>query len=697
MNELNVTAIVNVHNEGFLAWRSLCSAWEALLKVPSGELLVVIDRGDSATLRCVQDFVDWHKGGTRLVRYVEVDHGDLGLARNDGVRSADGDHVAFLDGDDIWGSDWLVKALAYLDGIPGTAIAHCQVNVNFEHDQMWWQHTDSRDPAFDPSTFMVTNHWTALACAQRWVFQKYPYAAAGNGFGFEDWEWNTRTLADGVAHVVVPETVHFIRRNVASMTNQHASQGRVTKPNAFFDKMHTPVRGLGEPAKLALGEWLTGQWRDAHEIEPELWPNARELVSRPQYKVPSVMPIYDVYQRIRAVIPADTTHLVLFAGMGGGADLRANKYADAIVAAGGKPALVATDVKSKGFPVHDTIEVAGALEMLQPGDRSRVIQRLMLQAQARGCAIHIVNSRAAWHALAQNTAVFAGQVFASLYAYEASPHGAHGGYAANGALSAGMKALRAVITDNEAFKQELRMRTGWPFTVVAPTPVAPVGELKRKPDREPGHPLRVLVAGRVDWNKNLDLVFAIATQCLTAGERIMFDVVGESSDYHGFVSLAKLRALPNVKLRPGYGAFAQLKPESFDVFLLTSHKEGMPNTVLEAMANGLPVVASAAGGLADCAVGEWPGRIVKGEDPEEWVKRIKQAAEAGHNPLLWLRKRHTAEGFQAALRGAGYFEAVARCAKVAPQPADEQADAKGPSKSASDREVTTHLAVAPAL
>ena len=62
---------------------------------------------------------------------------------------------------------------------------------------------------------------------------------------------------------------------------------------------------------------------------------------------------------------------------------------------------------------------------------------------------------------------------------------------------------------------------------------------------------------------------------------------------------------------------------SMDIFILPSLWEGMPNAILEAMAAGLPVVATNVGGTPEVVVDGETGFLVPPRDPEALANAIK--------------------------------------------------------------------------
>jgi hypothetical protein len=64
--------------------------------------------------------------------------------------------------------------------------------------------------------------------ASRDLHLRIPYKAIDKscGFGVEDWSWNIETTWAGIAHCVVPDTVHLIRvKETGSLGQQNAAEG----------------------------------------------------------------------------------------------------------------------------------------------------------------------------------------------------------------------------------------------------------------------------------------------------------------------------------------------------------------------------------------------------------------------------------------------------------------------------------------
>lgn len=73
---------------------------------------------------------------------------------------------------------------------------------------------------------------------------------------------------------------------------------------------------------------------------------------------------------------------------------------------------------------------------------------------------------------------------------------------------------------------------------------------------------------------------------------------------------------------PGYRADAPELMRSFDAFVLPSQREGISNTILEAMATARPVVATAVGGSPEIVVDGVTGFLVPRADPAAMAARL---------------------------------------------------------------------------
>jgi sugar transferase (PEP-CTERM/EpsH1 system associated) len=83
---------------------------------------------------------------------------------------------------------------------------------------------------------------------------------------------------------------------------------------------------------------------------------------------------------------------------------------------------------------------------------------------------------------------------------------------------------------------------------------------------------------------------------------------------------------------------------AFDVFVLPSLAEGVSNTILEAMATGLPILASAVGGNVEIVEDEITGRLFKPRDVETLARLILDYVDSPQ-----LRDKHARAGRRAAV------------------------------------------------
>ncbi|MDA9218046.1 glycosyltransferase family 2 protein, partial [Schleiferiaceae bacterium] len=108
---MKLSVIIPAYNAAATLGEALCSVEQQ--HVQPFEVVVVNDGSTDETAAVIQSFMD------RLpLVCVDQANAGLGAARNAGMRAAKGDAWAFLDADDVWGSNKLAHARDYLMRFP---------------------------------------------------------------------------------------------------------------------------------------------------------------------------------------------------------------------------------------------------------------------------------------------------------------------------------------------------------------------------------------------------------------------------------------------------------------------------------------------------------------------------------------------------------------------------------------------------
>lgn len=136
--------------------------------------------------------------------------------------------------------------------------------------------------------------------------------------------------------------------------------------------------------------------------------------------------------------------------------------------------------------------------------------------------------------------------------------------------------------------------------------------------------------GRMSEEKGVDELVAIAQRVLPAHPDIEFLLVGDGP---GKPQLEALQSQPYGQQLTLTGRVYDVTPyyARMDVLIMPSHREGMPFTALEAMAQHVPLIASAVGGLPGLITQEKNGILFPVQDVDaavSWIVRLKE------NPAL---------------------------------------------------------------
>lgn len=137
-------------------------------------------------------------------------------------------------------------------------------------------------------------------------------------------------------------------------------------------------------------------------------------------------------------------------------------------------------------------------------------------------------------------------------------------------------------------------------------------------------PFRLLSIGRLESTKGLEFALLAVRSVIDDGHDVHYQLIGSGhEEAHLRLAVQDLGLTDRVTFT-GNRSSRQVRAalEDCDVYLLSSVSEGVSNSVLEAMAMGVPVVTTAAGGMAEAITDGVDGMLVPTRAPAIMAERI---------------------------------------------------------------------------
>lgn len=150
--------------------------------------------------------------------------------------------------------------------------------------------------------------------------------------------------------------------------------------------------------------------------------------------------------------------------------------------------------------------------------------------------------------------------------------------------------------------------------------------------------------GRLHHQKGFDDLITGLSELLSRDKKIKLMITGEGPEE---ISLKKLARSKNISvIFPGKLSDMKKVFSSFDVFVQSSRYEGMSNALLEAMAVGLPIVATAVDGTKDVARQNENCLLIEPNHPEQLGNAVNRVfSDAGLRKKLSENAKKTSEEF----------------------------------------------------
>lgn len=149
--------------------------------------------------------------------------------------------------------------------------------------------------------------------------------------------------------------------------------------------------------------------------------------------------------------------------------------------------------------------------------------------------------------------------------------------------------------------------------------------------------------GRKDPAKNHEVIFRTAKELSNKGGNVHFVLCGSGTEE--FIPEMNKRGLSHCFTILGYRDDVPVVLRALNIFFFPSITEGQPNALIEAMLQGVPVVASNIPPIVECVPDNVGPYLKKPDDTDGFVKLIEQIISEGYEQQVeneltdWVHKK----------------------------------------------------------
>ena len=705
----DISIIITGHKEGLILHKTILSLLTSAEKLDSQtkyEIVLNLDNPDKETTRVANL---WQKDDRFIIN--EVSFGNPADNRNDAIQKARGKYISIIDGDDLISDNWLPEAYKLAKKQTKDFILRPEVHLQFGYEEtncVVWRMRNSRTKQEDAVQMAYWNLWTNALFTNREVLIDTPFKNATNGFGFEDYLFNTETRSKNIPNLIVPQTVLFYRKRKASVSTIH--RGTILGYSDLFDisfMKSLPVSDDDLPAKPSTSQkikkglssfyqfssksaqkinfinktlspaarnalfkkksklipnWLVTEWSKINKIENQLYPTKGQIAKldfHPLTFEPSNN-LGQIYKHLCHQLSDDHLDYLFLAPAGmtgrGGTEKLISNYIKALKIAhpdwkiGILSLAPFTDLASEYFKSQavDMIDFGKLTQHIGQYEKDIIWSRLLVQSRVK--RLHLVNDEY-WYKWIYNHQELLiknnYKLYISLFMREFTHDKDQIKSFADPDLMEIWPTVTKVFTDNQrVINDALKNNAFEESKMITHYQPQDFDEIIEPRLINSKGPLKILWASRIAFQKRPDILKKIAAKL---GDNFEIDAYGliEKKQYKtSYFNDSK------IDYRGNFNGIKSIDTEKYDVYLYTSQTDGVPNILMEVAAAGLPIVASDAGGVSEVIKDKETGYLVDIEDIDGYVSALKEirknpesAQEYTRNLQKLVKKQHSWDNF----------------------------------------------------